>query len=261
MSAANRPLLPAFLSSSSSLHLPARLAILFCLGVAFSILVDRLQQDHNITRYPPSKHNWAFPTAPGGRAWAVVASWVPLSCGLSATLIGTIYPLLDIWCLNPKQRSSNRREWASVIRCCAGVVGINYAASKFPWSSHIQVSVTLAILALALWFIFDRTTHGFILSFVVAILGTGVVYYLVHHGFYTFTESDFFGMRGWMPCVLYSSCVCFGVVGRQLAVDETPMATKSSTPSAGKSRSSSAGSPASTVHQRTVHRRRIDITR
>lgn len=151
-----------------------------------------------------------------------------------------------------------------------GFIGVNYAASKLPWTSSLQVSCTLALISAGLWFLFDRTFHGFLISLTVAFMGTIVAYFLVLNGWYryvlpmmfcytwgaryttwyfshgqvpwkitqrtkwtvyltvlltvdavdddSFTRADFFGVGSWMPCILYSSSVCFGSIGRQLDV-------------------------------------------
>ncbi|KAJ3412349.1 D-tyrosyl-tRNA(Tyr) deacylase [Chytridiales sp. JEL 0842] len=48
----------------------------------------------------------------------------------------------------------------------------------------MQVSLTLALLAVGLWFLFDRTWHGFIISAICAAIGTWVVFLLVANGAY-----------------------------------------------------------------------------
>ncbi|KAJ3095819.1 Insulin-induced protein 2 protein [Phlyctochytrium planicorne] len=197
--------LTLFFPPTSPLYYPTRAVILFALGFIFSVIIDHLQKEHNITRYP-SNVTQLFSTA----------SWVPLCCGFSGCLVGTAYPLMDHVLLRRPHKV--RREWSSVIRCCGGFIGVNYAASKLPWTSSVQVSITLALLAVGLWFLFDRTWHGFIISAVFAIVGTWVVYMLVKHGAYSITKPDFFGVRSWFPCILYSSSICFGSIGRQLAV-------------------------------------------
>ena len=78
------------------------------------------------------------------------------------------------------------------------------------------MSITLALLALGLWYLFDRTWHGFLLSLFFACVGTWVGLELTARGAYAFTKADFFGVRSWLPCVLYCGGVCFGVIGRQL---------------------------------------------
>ncbi|KAI9354869.1 insulin-induced protein family, partial [Zopfochytrium polystomum] len=185
------------------LHYVPRALLLFALGFLFAVIIDHLQKEHNITRYPPNIPK-LFSSA----------SWMPLCCGFAGCLVGTLYPYLDTFFLQRPQRL--RREWSSVIRCCGGFIGVNYAASKLPWTSSVQVSLTLALLAVGLWFLFDRTWHGFVISAVFATVGTWIGFLLVSNGAYRWTQADFFGMRSWLPCILYSSCVCFGSIGRQL---------------------------------------------
>jgi hypothetical protein len=179
----------------------SRISILFFLGLLFSIIIDHLQAQHNITSYPTT------PT--------ILSSthWLPLVSGFSAILVAFCFPLLDLT-VGKKERV--KRDWSSVIRCCGGFIGVNYAASKLPWTSSIQVSITLALLAMGLWYLFDRTLHGFLLSTLFATVGTWVGFVLVANGAYTWTKADFFGVRSWLPCILYCAAVCFGAIGRQM---------------------------------------------
>ncbi|KAG0248031.1 Insulin-induced protein 1 protein [Mortierella polycephala] len=189
-----------------SLYYPIRALILFILGFVFSLIIDHLQTQHQLVEYPSNRHQF----------WDT-ASWLPPTCGASAVLIGTIYPLGDyLWW--GKRVHRNSRDWSSVMRCMGGFIGVNYAASKLPWTSSLQVSCTLALISAGLWFLFDRTFHGFMISLTVASMGTTVAYFLVLNGWYSFTRADFFGVGSWMPCILYSSSVCFGSIGRQLDV-------------------------------------------
>lgn len=49
--------------------------------------------------------------------------------------------------------------------------------------------------------------------------GTNLVFSsFVYCFFCSFTRADFFGVGSWIPCILYSSSVCFGSIGRQLDV-------------------------------------------
>ncbi|KAF8987982.1 Insulin-induced protein 1 protein [Haplosporangium bisporale] len=189
-----------------SLYFPVRALVLFLLGFVFSLVIDHLQTQHHLVEYPSNI----------SQLWDT-ASWLPPTCGASAVLIGTIYPLGDYFWWG-KRVERNSRDWSSVMRCMGGFIGVNYAASKLPWTSSLQVSCTLALISVALWFLFDRTVHGFVISLVVASMGTVVAYFLVLNGWYSFTRADFFGVASWIPCILYSSSVCFGSIGRQLDV-------------------------------------------
>ncbi|KAF9898159.1 Insulin-induced protein 2 protein, partial [Lobosporangium transversale] len=88
---------------SISLYFPIRMLILFVLGFAFSLVVDHLQTQHNLTTYPNNIH----------QLWAT-ASWLPPICGVSAVLIGSIYPLGDyLWWGRRVVRDG--RDWSSVM--------------------------------------------------------------------------------------------------------------------------------------------------
>ncbi|KAF9351564.1 Insulin-induced protein 1 protein [Mortierella sp. AD094] len=187
-----------------SLYYPIRALILFVLGFAFSLVVDHLQTQHNLIKYPSNMH----------QLWDT-ASWLPPTCGFSAVLIGTLYPLGD-YLRRERCVERNTYDMSSVIRCFGGFIGVNYAASKLPWTSGMQTTFTLALISIGLWFWFDRTFHGFLISLTVALVGTMVAYVLVLNGWYSFTRADFFGVGSWIPCILYSSSVCFGSIGRQL---------------------------------------------
>ncbi|KAF9104248.1 Golgi transport complex subunit 1 [Mortierella sp. AM989] len=112
------------------------------------------------------------------------ASWLPPTCGFSAILIGTLYPLGD-YLRGEHRMERSTRDLSSVVRCFGGFIGVNYAASKLPWMSGMQTTFTLALISIGLWFWFDRTLHGFMLSFTVALVGTMVAYVLVLNGWYS----------------------------------------------------------------------------
>ncbi|KAG0078627.1 Insulin-induced protein 2 protein [Podila epicladia] len=158
-----------------SLYFPIRASVLFILGFVFSLFIDHLQTQHQLIEY--SKASLASPF------WDT-AGWLPPTCGASAVLIGTIYPLGDyLWWGQRVDRIN--RDWSSVMRCLGGFIGVNYAASKLPWTSSMQVSCTLALISVGLWFLFDRTLHGFVISLMVASFGTTVAYFLVLYGWYS----------------------------------------------------------------------------
>ncbi|KAJ3147369.1 Insulin-induced protein 1 protein [Geranomyces variabilis] len=192
-------------TASPFLHYPPKAIALFALGFIFSVIIDHFQQEHDITRYPRNVSQ-LFETA----------SWVPLCCGFGACLVGTLYPLLDYRLFGRPHRY--KRDWSNVLRCCGGFIGVNYATSKLPWTSSMQVSLVLGLSAVWLWLMFDRTLHGFAVSLIVAVVGTWVAQFFVQSGMYSFTKADFFGVRSWFPCMMYSASVMFGSIGRQLTI-------------------------------------------
>ncbi|KAI9322999.1 insulin-induced protein family, partial [Obelidium mucronatum] len=135
-----------------------------------------------------------------------------VSFGLAGSLIGNVFPLVDRYLgFKPKKKS---RELSAVVRLLGGVMGVNYAISRLQWMDHSQATGAITLLSLGLWFIFDRTLHGFGVSVLFALVGTAFGVVLVSHGLYTFASPDFLGIRAWFPCVLFLSAVCFGAIGR-----------------------------------------------
>jgi hypothetical protein len=123
---------------------------------------------------------------------------------------------------------------------------------KLPWASTLQASLTLALVNPVLWYLIDRSKPGFILSTAVGATGTALL--LVsnsdmmpspasfpssrfahnsstnHHSVVKDSDSLGYGLglglvsresieAGiWILSVLFCSCVCFGNIGRRLAL-------------------------------------------
>ncbi|CAG8511234.1 2520_t:CDS:2 [Cetraspora pellucida] len=116
-------------------YYPPRLLTLFLLGSLTSFVIDHLLTQNHITEYPNDITKLID-----------TAAWIPPTCGLSAILVGSMFPLADYWFMRKPQEF--QKEWSNVMRCMGGFIGVAYAAT----------------------------------------------------------------------CILYSSCVCFGTLGRQLMI-------------------------------------------
>ena len=113
---------------------------------------------------------------------------------------------------------------------------------KLPWQSTLQVSLTLALVNPVLWYLIDRSKPGFILSAIVGITGTAVLLgvnpdmvpppatpsliAIAPNISYESVISDrmisneSIGVWTWIASVLFCSCVCFGNIGRRLALSK-----------------------------------------
>lgn len=113
-----------------------------------------------------------------------------------------------------------------------------------PWASTLQVSLTLALVNPFLWYLIDRSKPGFLLSAAVGITGSAVLLGVnpdmvpTPSGFLHQNSSASHGAHGeplalggfatqetletgiWMLSVLFCSCVCFGNIGRRLALSK-----------------------------------------
>ncbi|KAK1832358.1 putative insig domain-protein [Podospora conica] len=117
-------------------------------------------------------------------------------------------------------------DWALVVRGIGAFVGIVFAIRRLPWTSTMQASLTLALANPVLWYLIDRSKPGFLLSAAVGVAGaagvvggrgwgngTAVVEEMGAEGAGEVVETGI-----WVVSVLFCSCVCFGNIGRRLAL-------------------------------------------
>jgi len=131
-------------------------------------------------------------------------------------------------------------DWTPVVRSVGAFVGIAFAIRKLPWTSPLQASLTLALVNPALWYIIDRSKPGFIFSTFVGFTGSTVLLLsnpdmlpspasqspsknstqqdnLVQGLGFVVSRETIEGAI-WVLSVLFCSCVCFGNIGRRLAL-------------------------------------------
>jgi len=140
---------------------------------------------------------------------------------------------------NARSGSGLGADWNPVVRSIGAFIGIAFAIRRLPWQSTLQVSLTLALVNPVLWYLVDRSKPGFILSTLVGIAGTAIAFG-VNPGIVPSPATpspragtgnvSFEGMNGglitnesigvmtWISSVLFCSSVCFGNIGRRLAL-------------------------------------------
>ncbi|KAI0486835.1 hypothetical protein F4859DRAFT_315504 [Xylaria cf. heliscus] len=147
-------------------------------------------------------------------------------------------------------------DWAVAVRVIGIFIGIAYAIRKLPWDSTLQVSLSLALVNPALWFLIDGSMPGFIVSSTVGLVGSALLTSLQpdivpvpamlsssshggHYGtetihsntstHYADAQSMFLGglasqqtlaMGIWTLNVLFCCCVVLGNIGRWLAISK-----------------------------------------
>ncbi|KAH7002034.1 insulin-induced protein-domain-containing protein [Ilyonectria destructans] len=134
-------------------------------------------------------------------------------------------------------------DWALVIRAVGAFVGIVFAIRKVAWASTLQVSLSLALVNPLLWWLIDRSKPGFVLAAAVGLTGSAFLLGVnpdmmptpsaISFGNASVTRAtshdDLLTLGGlarqetvetgvWMLSVLFCSCVCFGNIGRRLAM-------------------------------------------
>jgi len=150
-------------------------------------------------------------------------------------------------------------DWSRVVRSVGAFVGIAFAIVRFllpyhtflyspvlqrklPWQSTLQLSLTLALANPVLWYLIDKSKTGFLLSATVGIAGTVTLLSInpemvpspaaaspratvtntsmPESGGLPFITNESIGVCTWLASVLFCSCVCFGNIGRRLALGE-----------------------------------------
>lgn len=160
--------------------------------------------------------------------------------------------------LGLKARTAPEVHWDLVVRGIGAFAGVVFAMRKLPWASTMQASVTLALVNPFLWYLLDRSKSGLLLAAAVGFLGSATLMTLdldlmpnpgVRAGSYQVgygmgssyhsnrssrdpagpaaTETDGLDSQAqgvsaetavWMLSVLFCSCICFGNIGRRLAL-------------------------------------------
>ena len=141
------------------------------------------------------------------------------------------------------ERSGLGADWNPVVRSIGAFVGIAFAIRRLPWQSTLQVSLTLALVNPVLWYLVDRSKPGFLLSLIVGLAGTAVAFGVnpeivpspatpspkagmgvksSHEGVWMMQDglvsNESIGVGTWIASVLFCSSVCFGNIGRRLAL-------------------------------------------
>ncbi|KAL1902563.1 hypothetical protein Sste5346_001005 [Sporothrix stenoceras] len=157
-----------------------------------------------------------------------------------------------------KARTAPETDWALVVRGIGAFAGVAFAMRKLPWTSTMQASMTLALANPFLWYLLDRSKSGLLLAAAFGFVGSGALMILnldlmpnpgmhpspYHVGYNggmggsfggdSYHQNDSAGHSGgngnlsastvtaetaiWMLSVLFCSCVCFGNIGRRLAL-------------------------------------------
>ncbi|KAK8202982.1 insulin-induced protein-domain-containing protein [Phyllosticta capitalensis] len=156
-----------------ALPLFVRAAALFVIGVAYGVIISHLHENIHISPVRVDsidRGNWSY-----------LLLW-----GCAGVALGGALPWVD-WIWEGDRSAAGRRkgesfgrdaansDWIEAVRSIGAFVGIAFAIRKLPWQSTLQVSLTLALVNPALWYLLDRSKPGFTLSSAVGLAGTLVL--------------------------------------------------------------------------------------
>ncbi|KAL3418185.1 INSIG domain-containing protein [Phlyctema vagabunda] len=232
-----------------------RSTLLFGMGMLYGLLVRHLHDDRQLAPFQvegilkPS-HDWKYLVFWGvaGVALGSLLPWVDLKWEQNIEEKGAGRP-------DTERRGSIGEpdddsqggilgsDWTPAVRSLGAFVGIAFAIRKLPWASTLQASITLALVNPVLWYLIDRSTAGFVMSIGVGATGTAVVllanpdmmpspaspsrnattlgeqHAASHLLIGNYVQQETFEGGIWILSVLFCSCVCFGNIGRRLALN------------------------------------------
>ncbi|XP_061082530.1 insulin-induced gene 2 protein isoform X1 [Conger conger] len=193
--------------TNRTVNLVIRGVMLFSVGVFLALVLNLMQVQKGITLFPSDIIGSIFSSA-----W-----WMPPCFGTASAMVGLLYPCVDSRLGEPHQL---KREWSSVMRCVAVFVGINHASAKVDFANGVQLSLTLAALAVGLWWTFDRSRSGLGLGVSIALLASLTTQLLGYSGVFQYASPDSLYIRSWLPCIFFAGAITMGNIGRQLAMYE-----------------------------------------
>ncbi|KAG8525480.1 uncharacterized protein KY384_009124 [Bacidia gigantensis] len=184
-----RPSYPHVSTGSLLSRIGLRTVLLFFFGVAYGVLISHL---HDTQQVAPVQ----VPGIPR-RSWWYLIGW-----GSVAVVLGGLTPWVDVYWEDVlgiekdvfpskdlqkepgdekderpgSSRSGLGADWNPLVRSIGAFVGIAFAIRRLPWQSTLQVSLTLALVNPVLWYLVDRSKPGFLLSLIVGLTGTAVVF-------------------------------------------------------------------------------------
>ncbi|KAI0540791.1 insulin-induced protein-domain-containing protein [Xylaria digitata] len=258
-SSAHHPIHTPPLSTTTSLFYSGLRALLLSgLGVLYGIGVATVRGD----RSTPAFHMENMINA-SNYGWGYMAFW-----GASGLLLGCLLPWVDgFWersigngnsgeTIETEGDLRRKTDWALAVRGIGIFIGIAYAIRKLQWDSTLQLSLSLALVNPALWFLIDGSMPGFIVSSAVGLTGSALLTSLhpemvpvpamlsssSHSGLYNpgaihsnasthysnvepmllggLASQQTLAMGIWTLNVLFCCCVVFGNVGRWLAINK-----------------------------------------
>lgn len=249
---------PAPSTTATILSLGLRSVLLFGMGMLYGLLVRHLHDDRQLAPFQVEgilkpRNDWKYLVF-WGVSGVALGSLLPWVDGLweekfensTGTRQRSQSPEADEEELDSSGLFG--ADWTPVVRSVGAFVGIAFAIRKLPWASTLQASLTLFLVNPVLWYIIDRSKPGFLLSSGVGAIGTALLlasnpdmmpspkassyrFNSTHSpnnviddmggsGNYVSRESIECGI--WILSVLFCSCVCFGNVGRRLALSGGP---------------------------------------
>ena len=147
-------------------------------------------------------------------------AWVPALFATAGIILGAAHPLLDQIEYGRETSPPGWTKTLLAISCfciCYELSGILAEASADKSEQFRLVDLPLAVNAISVYAIFERTLGGLFMAILTALVGPLVEMFLINvlH-LYFYTHSDFFGTPSWICWVYACGSPAVGILGRQV---------------------------------------------
>lgn len=137
--------------------------------------------------------------------------WVPLLMGGMVVTIALSHVYAD----HAFNQPVKERSWRGIL------IGLVVLSALYVFSGIFKGNVLLKFFilnlgALAVWWVWDRSSHGLMLGIVTAALGCFVEISMIRMEVFFYFEPDFFGIPNWLPFLYFAGSVTVGNLGRKL---------------------------------------------
>lgn len=197
-----------FIDYSSLITFFCKLCVIFGLGFVFTYLAEQIVQDAKLPLLTVNLKSWKFEPP-----WPAIFGFVAVILGLSYRRMDTKYPL-GAAPLRPSQSS----KWQWISRYLAAFATLLLSMKKLLFISNSHSIVALVASSASIWYIFDRSRNGIILSTITSVLGSILYYNLVDTSKIELNGVEFpeIQFRLWIPMILFSASTIVGNAGRLL---------------------------------------------
>lgn len=183
---------------------PLQLVLLFVVGGILVTLLDAIHTHTETLIYARPDFFMA--------AW-----WVPFLMGGMVVTIALSHVYADQKLRQPVKE----RPWRDIL------IGLTVLSALYVFSGVFKGNVLfkffiLNLGVLAVWWIWDRSSHGLMLGIVTATLGCFAEISMIQREVFFYFEPDFFGIPNWLPFLYFAGSVTVGNLGRKLFVGAAP---------------------------------------